>query len=63
MAEDGGFAMGYALGQDNGGGNSGGWGNFGEGLWAVIITTMATRPEREVTPTALSPCTRVGSRI
>lgn len=40
MAEDGGFAMGYALGQDNGGGNSGGWGNFGEGLWAVIILAI-----------------------
>lgn len=42
MAEDNGFAMGYALGQDsNGGGNSGGgWGNFGEGLWAVIILAI-----------------------
>ena len=39
MAEDGGFAMGYALGQDNNGG-SGGWGNFGEGLWAVIILAI-----------------------
>lgn len=39
MAEDG-FAMGYALGQDSGGGNSGGWGGFGEGLWAVIILAI-----------------------
>ena len=39
MAEDGGFAMGYALGQDNNGG-SGGWGGFGEGLWAVIILAI-----------------------
>lgn len=41
MAEDNGFAMGYALGQDNnGGGNSGFGGNFGEGLWAVIILAI-----------------------
>lgn len=42
MAEDNGFAMGYALGQDsNGGGGSGGFGgNFGEGLWAVIILAI-----------------------
>ena len=40
MAEDGGFAMGYALGQDNNGGSGGGWGNFGEGLWAVIILAI-----------------------
>ena len=39
MAEDGGFAMGYALGQD-GGNSGGGWGNFGEGLWAVIILAI-----------------------
>lgn len=39
MAEDGGFAMGYALGQDNNG-SGGGWGNFGEGLWAVIILAI-----------------------
>jgi len=37
MADD--FATGYALGQDSGGGN-GGFGNFGEGLWAVIILAM-----------------------
>lgn len=41
MSEDNGFAMGYALGQDNsGGGSNGGWGGFGEGLWAVIILAM-----------------------
>ena len=41
MAEDNGFAMGYALGQDsNGGGGGGGFGNFGEGLWAVIILAI-----------------------
>lgn len=41
MAEDNGFAMGYALGQDSGGGGSnGGWGGFGEGIWAVIILAI-----------------------
>lgn len=43
MAEDNGFAMGYALGQDSAGGNSGsgGFGGmFGEGLWAIIILAM-----------------------
>lgn len=39
MAEDN-FAMGYALGQDSNGGSGGGWGNFGEGLWAVIILAI-----------------------
>lgn len=34
------FAMGYAMGQDTNGGNGGGWGGFGEGLWAVIILAM-----------------------
>ena len=38
MADD--FGMGYALGQDSGGGSSGGWGNFGEGIWAVIILAI-----------------------
>ena len=33
------FATGYMAGQDSGGGN-GGWGGFGEGLWAVIIVAM-----------------------
>lgn len=33
------FATGYMAGQDSGG-NSGGWGGFGEGLWAVIILAM-----------------------
>lgn len=36
MAEDG-FAMGYALGQDNGGG--GGWGDLG-GIWGIILLAM-----------------------
>ena len=40
MAEDNGFAMGYALGQDSGGNNGGGWGNFGEGIWAVVIIAL-----------------------
>ena len=41
MAEDNGFAMGYALGQDNNCGGSGsGWGNFGEGIWAVVIIAL-----------------------
>lgn len=41
MAEDNGFAMGYALGQDSGGGNNnGGFGGFSEGLWAVVILAM-----------------------
>lgn len=33
------FATGYMAGQDSGGGN-GGWGGFGEGLWAVIILAI-----------------------
>ena len=33
------FSMGYALGQDNGN-NGGGWGNFGEGIWAVVIIAL-----------------------
>jgi hypothetical protein len=40
MADDNGFAMGYALGQDGGGNSGNGWGNFGEGLWAVIILAI-----------------------
>ena len=41
MAEDG-FAMGYALGQDSGGGSNsgGGFGNWGDGIWAVIILAI-----------------------
>ena len=35
MAEDG-FAMGYALGQDSGGG----FGGWGDGIWAVIILAI-----------------------
>lgn len=35
------FSMGYAMGQDAGGrNNDGGWGGFGEGLWAVIIVAL-----------------------
>lgn len=34
------FATGFLAGQDNGGGNSGGFGNFGEGIWAVIILAI-----------------------
>ena len=33
------FATGYMAGQDSGGGN-GGWGGFGEGIWAVIILAI-----------------------
>lgn len=32
------FANGFLVGQNDGGG--GGWGNFGEGLWAVIILAI-----------------------
>ena len=40
MADD--FGMGYALGADSGNNNNGGGfgGNFGEGLWAVIILAI-----------------------
>lgn len=39
MADD--FGMGYALGADSGGNNNGGgFGNFGEGIWAVIILAI-----------------------
>lgn len=34
------FATGYMAGQDSGSGNGGGWGGFGEGLWAVIILAI-----------------------
>lgn len=33
------FATGYMAGQDSGGGN-GGWGGFGEGIWAVVIIAL-----------------------
>ena len=33
------FATGYMAGQDSGGG-SGGWGGFGEGIWAVVIIAL-----------------------
>lgn len=39
MAEDNGMAMGYLMGQSDGGSN-GGWGGFGEGIWAVIILAI-----------------------
>lgn len=39
MAEDNGFAMGYALGQDSGGGNNGGFGDLG-GIWGIILAAM-----------------------
>ena len=37
--ENDGFATGYLAGMDSGG-NNGGFGGFGEGLWAVIILAM-----------------------
>ena len=46
MAEDGGFAMGYALGQDsnggNNGGNSNGNGGFGDlgGIWGILALLL-----------------------
>lgn len=41
MAEDNGMAMGYLMGASDGGGSSnGGWGGFGEGIWAVIILAI-----------------------
>lgn len=46
MGEDGGFAMGYALGQDSNGGNSGGnsngnggFGDFG-GIWGILALLL-----------------------
>lgn len=33
------FATGYMAGQDSGGSN-GGWGGFGEGIWAVVIIAL-----------------------
>lgn len=39
MAEDNGFAMGYALGQDNNGCSNGGIGDFG-GIWGIILLAM-----------------------
>lgn len=38
MAEDN-MTLGYLMGQSEGN-NNGGFGNFGEGLWAVIILGM-----------------------
>ena len=41
MAEDGGFAMGYALGQDNGGGGNNGGGMFnGDAFWGIILLAL-----------------------
>lgn len=39
MADDG-MTLGYMMGQSEGNNNNGGFGNFGEGLWAVIILGM-----------------------
>lgn len=39
MAEDNGFAMGYALGQDSNGGSNNGLGDFG-GIWGIILLAM-----------------------
>lgn len=39
MAEDN-MTLGYLMGQSEGNNNNGGFGNFGEGLWAVIILGM-----------------------
>ena len=39
MAENSGdLSLGYMMGQSEG--NSGGWGNFGEGIWAVVIIAL-----------------------
>jgi len=38
MAEDNSFAMGYALGQDSGGGNNGMW--SGDGIWAFLLFAL-----------------------
>lgn len=40
MAEDNGFAMGYALGQDNNGNNCNSMGSWGEMIFAIIILAM-----------------------
>lgn len=40
MAEDGGFAMGYALGQDGGGGNNGGGMFNGDAFWGIILLAL-----------------------
>lgn len=40
MAESNDFAMGYAMGQDCGGGNSGGLGGFGDGWLGLILFAM-----------------------
>lgn len=37
---DDGFATGFLAGQDSSGGGNGGWGGFGEGIWAVIILAI-----------------------
>lgn len=40
MAEDGGFAMGYALGQDGSGGNNGGGMFNGDAFWGIILLAL-----------------------
>lgn len=40
MAENNEMMTGYLAGQADGKNNNGGWGGFGEGLWAVIILAM-----------------------
>ena len=37
---DDGFATGYMAGLDSGGGNNGGFGGWGDGIWAVIILAI-----------------------
>ena len=32
------LSLGYMMGQSEG--NGGGWGNFGEGIWAVVIIAL-----------------------
>ncbi len=41
MAENSGdLSLGYMMGQSDSGGGGGGWGNFSEGIWAVIILAI-----------------------
>ena len=41
MADNNDFAMGYAMGQDSGGGSGGGgFGGFSEGIWGIILLAM-----------------------
>lgn len=34
------LSLGYMMGQSDNGGSNGGWGGFGEGIWAVIILAI-----------------------